>query len=122
MPASRKAWRVLAPPASKAGAHRAGIRRLVPDLALCLTVVTLFFCLILFNAPQKLFRDSDTGWHIVTGEKIVDTMQLPRTDPYSFSRAWRPWVACQRGADCFIRGWFRVAGRIGLVWIFVLAV
>ena len=95
---------------------------MIPDLALCLTVVTLFYCLILFNAPQKLFRDSDTGWHIVTGEKIVSTMQLPRTDPYSFTRAGQPWVAWEWGADCLMGVAYRVAGLSGLVWIFALAI
>lgn len=95
---------------------------MIPDLALCLAVVTLFYCLILFNAPQKLFRDSDTGWHIVTGEKIISTMQLPRTDPYSFTRAGQPWVAWEWGADCVMGGLFRAGGLSGLVWIFALAI
>ena len=85
-------------------------------------MVTLFYCLILFNAPQKLFRDSDTGWHIVTGEKIVSAMQLPRTDPYSFTRAGQPWVAWEWGADCVMGGVFRVGGLSGLVWIFAIAI
>jgi hypothetical protein len=112
----------LAPPASRTGGYRTWIRWAIPDLALCLAVVTLFYCLILFNAPQKLFRDSDTGWHIVTGEKIVSTMQLPRTDPYSFTRAGQPWVAWEWGADCVIGGVFRVGGLSGLVWIFAIAI
>jgi hypothetical protein len=95
---------------------------MIPDLALCLAVVTLFYCLILFNAPRKLFRDSDTGWHIVTGEKIVSTMQLPRTDPYSFTRAGQPWVAWEWAADCLMGAVHRVAGLSGLAWIFAVAI
>ena len=107
---------------SPAGIRSRWVRRLAPDLALCLSAVTLFYCLVLFHAPQKLFRDSDTGWHIVTGEKIVTTMQLPRTDPYSFTRAGQPWVAWEWGADCLM-GWaYRISGLGGLVWIFTLAI
>lgn len=100
--------------------HRA--RYFVPDLALCLSLFTLFYCLIAFNAPQQLFRDSDTGWHIRTGEKILNTAQLPRTDPYSFSRAGEPWFAWEWGSDAIIGAAYKIAGLSGVVWIFVLAI
>ena len=64
-----------------------------PDLALVAASVTLFYCLFLFQGYRKLFRDSDAGWHIRTGERILATGQLPRTDPYSFTRAGQPWFA-----------------------------
>ncbi len=95
---------------------------MAPDLALFLSVVTLFYCLILFQAPQKLFRDSDTGWHIVTGEKILTSMRLPRQDPYSFSRAGQPWVAWEWGSDCLMGAAYRLAGLSGVVWLFALAI
>ena len=107
---------------SPAGVRSRWARRLVPDLALCLAAVTLFYCLVLFHGPQKLFRDSDTGWHIVTGEKIVTSMQLPRTDPYSFTRAGQPWVAWEWASDCVMGEAFRRAGLSGVVWIFALTI
>lgn len=97
-------------------------RYFVPDLALCLSVVTLFYGLIVFNAPQKLFRDSDTGWHIRTGEKILNTGQLPRADPYSFSRAGEPWYAWEWGSDVVMGAAYKFSGLSGVVWIFVLAI
>lgn len=100
--------------------HRA--RYFVPDLALCLAVVTLFYCLIAFNAPQQLFRDSDTGWHIRTGETILNTLTLPRTDPYSFSRAGRPWFAWEWGSDVLMGAAYKLAGLGGVVWLFVIAI
>ena len=45
----------------------------VPDLAFATACVTLFYCLFLFQGYQKLFRDSDAGWHIRTGEAILAT-------------------------------------------------
>lgn len=106
----------------EAGFHRRWVRRVVPDLSLCLSLVTLFYCLWLFNAPQKLFRDSDTGWHLVTGEKIVTSMQLPRSDPYSFTRTGEPWVAWEWGSDWVMGAAFRRAGLGGVVWIFALVI
>src|SRR5947207_11716986 len=64
-----------------------------PDLALAAACVTLFYCLFLFRGYQQLFRDSDAGWHIRTGEAILATGALPHTDPYSFTRAGQPWFA-----------------------------
>jgi len=61
--------------------------------------VTLFYCLFLFQGYQKLFRDSDAGWHIRNGEEILRTRTLPRTDPYSFTRAGQPWFAWEWAAD-----------------------
>ncbi len=52
-----------------------------PDLAAVAAVVTLFYCLFLFQGYQKLFRDSDCGWHIRNGETMLSTATLPRTDP-----------------------------------------
>src|SRR4051812_46018845 len=63
-----------------------------PDLGLVVSIVTLVYCLFLFDGWQKLFRDSDTGWHIRTGETILSTRALPATDPYSFTRAGEPWL------------------------------
>ena len=106
--------------------RRAARRRLlwllVPDAALFVSIVTLFYCLILFNAPRKLFRDSDAGWHIITGEKILEEKQLPRTDPYSFTRAGQPWMAWEWGADCIMGAAEQRAGLTGVAWIFVVTI
>src|SRR5260370_40889982 len=71
------------------------LRWCVPDLAFATACVTLFYCLFLFQGYQKLFRDSDAGWHIRTGEAILATGNLPRTDPYSFTRGGQPWFASE---------------------------
>ncbi len=97
-------------------------RLLLPNLAVCLSSVTVFYCLVLFNAPQQLFRDSDAGWHIRTGERILSTLALPRSDPYSFSRAGQPWLAWEWGSDVAMGAANRLAGLTGVVWLFVLAI
>lgn len=86
----------------------------VPDLALVTATVTLFYCLFVFQGYQKLFRDSDAGWHIRTGEAILATGRLPRTDPYSFSRPGQPWFAWEWGADVVVGAIHRSAGLPGV--------
>ena len=97
-------------------------RWLVPDLALCLALVTLFYCVFLFNAPRKLFRDADAGWHIRTGETILSTRSLPALDPYSFTRAGQPWFAWEWGADVLMGVANTSAGLAGVVWLYVAAI
>jgi hypothetical protein len=89
-------------------------RWLRPDLSLVAAAVTLFYCLFLFQGYQKLFRDSDAGWHIRTGEAILHTGELPRTDPYSFTRAGQPWFAWEWGSDVVDGAIHRTAGLTGV--------
>ena len=61
------------------------VRWLLPDLSLLLVGVTLFYALLLYQAPTQLFRDSDAGWHIRNGERILASGAVPTVDPWSFS-------------------------------------
>ena len=105
------------------GAAGSGIRRyLLPDLALAASLITLFYCLFLFEGYQKLFRDSDAGWHIRTGESILATGTLPRVDPYSFTRAGQPWFAWEWGADALTGAAYGAAGLGGVTFLYALAI
>jgi hypothetical protein len=97
-------------------------RWLVPDLALASAIVTVLYSLLLFNAPQALFRDSDTGWHIRTGERIVASGELPRTDPYSFTRPGAPWFAWEWGSDVLMGAFHDRWGPGGVVLLYLAAI
>lgn len=94
----------------------------LPDMATLMAVLTLVFCLFVFNGGRKLFRDSDTGWHIRTGERILMTRALPRSDPYSFSRPNAPWFAWEWGSDALMGLADRVDGLRGVTALFALAI
>jgi len=97
-------------------------RILMPDLAAVLAVATLVYCLFVFNGGGELFRDSDSGWHIVTGERILDGRGLPRVDPYSFSKPGQPWIDWEWGSDVLI-GWaHHLGGLRGVTALFGLAI
>jgi hypothetical protein len=83
--------------------------------------VTLFYCLLLFQGYQKLFRDSDAGWHIRNGEAIFATGTLPRTDPFSFTRGGQPWYAWEWLSDV-VTGALHLAGGLNAVALFYAAV
>jgi hypothetical protein len=92
-----------------------------PDLSLCLALATLLWALTGFDAWHNLFRDSDSGWHIRIGEQIIDSHTLPRTDPFSFSRANTPWMDWEWGADVLMGAAHRSMGLPGVVVLFALA-
>jgi hypothetical protein len=95
---------------------------LLPDLALVAACVTLVYCLFLFQGYRQLFRDSDAGWHIRAGEAILSTGDLPRTDPYSFTRAGQPWFAWEWMADIAAGAVHRAAGLSGVALYYAAAI
>ena len=101
---------------------RSRVSWLVPDIALVASLVTLFYCLFLFDGPRKLFRDSDSGWHIRTGEGILATGRLPRTDSYSFTRTGASWFAWEWASDVLMGAVHREAGLGGVAALYAIAI
>ncbi|MGP8247995.1 MAG: hypothetical protein ACLQVN_26215 [Bryobacteraceae bacterium] len=101
---------------------RRGTALFVPDLALLVAGVTLFYCLFLFQGYRKLFRDSDAGWHIRNGEIILATHTLPSRDIYSFSRAGQPWFAWEWLADVAASAADRVGGLSAVAFWYAVAI
>ena len=95
---------------------------LVPDLATVLTAGTLFYVLVLFGGAQQLFRDSDAGWHIRLGERILAGAAWPVTDPFSFSRAGQAWYAWEWGADVVMGLAHRLGGLAGVALLYSLLI
>src|SRR2546425_7060666 len=98
---------------TRAGTNQGALSFLLPDLSMVALIVTLLYTLFLFGGYQKLFRDSDTGWHIRTGERILATNTLPRADPYSFTRFGQPWFAWEWGSDVLMGAAHRAWGLAG---------
>ena len=62
----------------------------LPDLLFALLLIALFgrpYCW------QALLGDGDTGWHIRTGQYILEHGSVPARDLFSFSRPGQPWYA-----------------------------
>jgi hypothetical protein len=95
---------------------------LLPDVAVLVGILTLFLCLFLFDGTQQLFRDSDSGWHIRSGEAILSGNGLPRTDPYSLLRYGQPWFAWEWGADAAMGAAHRWDGMTGVALLYGVAI
>src|SRR4029077_10844550 len=65
---------------------------------------------------------SDAGWHIRNGETILATRTLPRTDPYSFTRAGQPWYAWEWLADVAVGALHRSLGLNGVAVFYATAI
>src|ERR1035441_8044883 len=89
-------------------------RLLVPSL---LDVFFLALLVAAFAHPdglRSLLSDGDTGWHLRTGEAILQTGRVPAADPYAFSRAGQPWFAWEWLADVVMAATWRWRGLAGV--------
>lgn len=110
----------FAPPAacSHASVSRKRLipRFLIPSFSDCFflaIVVWLFLAGV--SGWKALLMDGDTGWHIRTGEYILDYHRIPRQDLFSYSKPGAPWFAWEWLSDIIFALLFRAAGLKGIV-------
>ena len=90
-------------------------RRLLPSFSDCL-FIALIVWLFMISASGwgVLLRDGDTGWHLRTGEMILDTGDVPRIDPFSFSKPEAPWFAWEWLSEVIFALMLRLLGLKGV--------
>jgi hypothetical protein len=71
---------------------------------------------------EALLADGDTGWHIRTGEYILDHARLPAGDLYSFTRPGAAWYAWEWLSDVAFALCFRWSGLKGVTLLAGLAI
>lgn len=96
-------------------------RMLLPNLPIVAAIAVLYLAIVV-TGPQGLLGDSDTGWHIITGERIITTGELPRSDPYSFSKPGGPWFAWEWLADVMLGAAHKWMGLAGVVLLASVAI
>ncbi|MBZ5596079.1 MAG: hypothetical protein LAP39_27870 [Acidobacteriia bacterium] len=90
-------------------------RWLIPSLSDCLFLALLVWVFAVGSGWTVLLADGDTGWHIRTGEYILDTRSVPARDLFSFSKAGQPWFAWEWGSDVIFGALHRAWGLKGVV-------
>ena len=71
---------------------------------------------LLITNSYRFLSDSDTGWHIRTGELILKTGSVPRHDSFSHTMTGAPWFAWEWLTDVLmgaLHGWRGLAGIVG---------
>ena len=98
-------------------------RWLVPSLS-DLFFIALFLWLFVAggNGGHGLLADGDIGWHIRTGEFILDRGVVPKTDLFTFTKAGSPWFAWEWLSDVLFALAHRAAGLKAIVFIAGVAI
>jgi hypothetical protein len=94
----------------------------LPNFRVLIFAVALLEVLFLSQGNHRLFHDSDAGWHIRNGEAILTTGSLPRTDPFSYTRAGQPWFAWEWLSDVALGGAHRLAGLPAVAFVAAVAI
>jgi hypothetical protein len=79
--------------------------------------IFLFWSLLAGPLSNRPLADADIGWHIRTGEQILATRQLPRTDPFSSTMQDQPWFAWEWLYDILLGVLDQACGLNGVVWL-----
>jgi len=95
------------------------LRWLMPSVA-DLIFVALLASLVFTPLSVKLLGDAGTGWHIRTGQFILETHTIPRVDPFS-SQIQKPWIAWEWLYDVIVGRLEFSAGLNGVVWFTAVA-
>jgi hypothetical protein len=79
--------------------------------------ISLFWSILVGPLSNRPLADPDIGWHIRTGERILATHALPRTDPFSSTMQGQPWFAWEWLYDLLLGSLHRACGLNGVVWL-----
>ena len=82
-----------------------------------LIFVAILMVLLLTPLAVKLLGDAGIGWHIRTGQQILATHAIPRTDPFSSTMGGKPWFAWEWLFDLVVGELDHVAGLNGVTWM-----
>ena len=114
----------VATPSIAKQTRSAGWARLVtPSIADCFSAALLIW--LFASGPygwMGLLGDGDTGWHIRTGEYILDSGKVPSADFFSYTKPGEPWFAWEWLSAVFMGALHRFAGLKGVVLAAAVAV
>jgi len=97
------------------------IRFLLPS-ARDIIFLLLFWSLLAGPFSTRPLADPDIGWHIRSGELMLATHSIPRTDPFSSTMQGQPWFAWEWLYDVLLGILHHACGLNGVVWLCALLV
>jgi hypothetical protein len=69
-----------------------------------------------------LLQDCDTGYHLRAGEYILNTLSIPKYDPFSFHSPAPPWIAHEWLSEVIMNTIYRFSGLTGIVIFFSILI
>lgn len=85
-----------------------------------LLVILIFIAI--YTMAVRIPADTDTWWHLKSGEYIVETLSIPTTDPFSHTRGGTDWIDHGWLAQIFWYGIFATTSWAGLSLVLALLV
>lgn len=73
-----------------------------------LTTAILF--VLVFTMAVRVPVDTDTWWHVRSGEYILDEGKIPKTDPFSHTRFGEQWIDHSWGSQIVIYAFYELFG------------
>jgi hypothetical protein len=90
--------------------------RVLPCLTDVLFLLPAFVILYLLPGTSALLADGDTGWHIRTGEWILQHRTVPALDLFSFTKPHAVWFSWEWGWDLLFAPIHQVWGLAGVAF------
>ncbi len=59
---------------------------------------------------SRMFRDPGTFWHVAVGQRMLDTGELVREDPFSFTAHGKPWISQYWPCEIAMAALYRIGG------------
>lgn len=109
---------VCAPEAARTKARTFQVAGWLRPSILDVVFAALLLWLVAFSVTQSgtgLLQDAFTGFHIRTGQYIVEHGAVPRADVFSFTRAGQPWFEWEWLASVLFYAGFQLAGFKALI-------
>jgi hypothetical protein len=97
--------------------QNAWARAFVPSLSDLFFVAIMCWLFMGGAGWSALLADADVGWHIRTGQYILNHHAVPYHDLYSFSKPGAPWFAWEWLSDILDATLFGIAGLKGVVLV-----
>lgn len=69
--------------------------------------------ILLFTMAVRVPVDTDTWWHLRSGDRILDTWEIPKEDTFSFTKNGTEWIDHSWGAQVLLTLSYRVTGGSG---------
>jgi len=94
-----------------------------PSLADVIPITIAGQILVMAQLLPGLLNDGDTGWHIRTGDWILQNRAVPRADLFSFSRPGDPWFAWEWLSDvlmALVHQHWGLGGVAAAGWLVIL--
>jgi hypothetical protein len=84
-------------------------------ISTAITIFFLFYSVIIVLPGSSLLNDSDTLWHIRTGQWILHNSKFPVIDFYSYTAAGTRWIAAEWLSEVLLALAFKIGHWRGVV-------